>query len=145
MVEKPEWPFMVFAEMVPEAERLNDPHTPADEKERIEFRVEDDIEVVTKFADRNTQKGRHKLDIGQRDRVMGDLRRDARGKPVRGEPRRLHEAHGVPLAKVRKWIEQTLKSPRRGSESFPHDWRTVVYGQMLRREQSRIARQKYKR
>jgi len=142
MAEKPEYPFMVFAESLPDAESLSDPNISASEKERIDFRVDDTIQLVKDFADRNTQKGRHAANHAERDRVMGDLRRDARGKPKRGEPSRLAEAHGVRVIKVRKWIAQILKSAPKGSEAVPDDWRTVYYGQMLRRQRSEAAKKR---
>jgi hypothetical protein len=143
MAEKPEYPtFMVFAEQVPEAARLHDPNTPADEKERIRSEVNALVDVVRDIADRNTQKGRNKAALDLRESVMADLRVDARGKPIQGEPSRLHEAHGVPVIKIRKWIAQRRKSPRMGAEAVPDDWRTVVYGQMLRRQRSEAAKKR---
>jgi hypothetical protein len=137
-------PWMVFAEQVPEAARLHDPSISADERDRIRRGVRDSIDVVKEFADRNTQRGRHAADHAKRERVMAGLRVDARGKPKRGEPSRLAAAHGVPVIKIRKWIEQLRKTPRKGSESVQDDWRTVVYGKMLRHERSMAGRQRTK-
>jgi hypothetical protein len=141
---KPTWPFMVFAESLPEAARLHDPNTPADEKDRIRRDVNASIDVVKEFAERNTQKGRNAAELAARARVMGDLQVDARGKPKRGEPSRLAAVHNIPVVKVRKWIEQLRKPPRGGAESVPDDWRAVYYGKMLSRERSAIGRQRNK-
>jgi hypothetical protein len=142
MIEKPEWPWMVFAEAVPDAARLHDPNVSGDEKDRIRREVRSLVEVVRDIADRNTQKGRHAANHAQRERVLRDLRVDARGKPMRGEPSRLAEAHGVPLVKVRKWIEQSRKPSPKGRDAIPYDWRTVYYGQALRRQRSDAAKKR---
>jgi len=95
-------------------------------------------------ADRNTQKGRHEKNHVTRKRVMDDLKRNARGRPLRGEPSRLARDHGVPVIKVRKWIEQ-LKNAPLGSEAIPNDWRTVYYGHALRLQRSSAAQRSTKR
>jgi hypothetical protein len=136
MNAKVPYPFMTFAEQVPEAAQLLDPTTSADEKELILWKIEDDIEIVRSIADRDTQRDRHAANHAERTRVMNDLRLDARGKPERGEPSRLAAAHGVRVAKIRKWVEQLRQATPKGAEAVADDWRTVCYGQMLRKQRS---------
>ncbi len=140
----PQYPFMVFAESLPEATRLADSNTPLAERAQILREVNAVVDVVKSVVDRNTQQGRHEKSHAARKRVMDDLRRDARGRPLRGEPSRLARDHGVPVVKVRKWIEQ-LKNAPLGSEAIPSDWRTVYYGKALRFQRSTAARRSKKR
>jgi hypothetical protein len=137
---KPEWPFMVFAESLPQAGRLADPNTPADERDTIRREINAVMDMVKDVADRNTQRGRHEKDYEKRARVMADLKRNALGKPLRGEPARVAELHGVRVIQVRKWIEQLKKAPRKGSAAIQGDWRTIYYGQALRHQRSVAAR-----
>jgi hypothetical protein len=138
-VSKVQYPFLVFGESVPEAALLADPKTPADEKERLRFKVDEDIRAARRVANRDTQRGRHRENHERRDAVMQGLVRDKRGKPMRGEPRRLAKLHNLPVIKVRKWIEQ-LRVEHPGASAVRDDWRTVVYGRMLRHQHREVAR-----
>jgi len=131
------WPFMVFCEAIPEAQQLANPNTPTEERERILRELKDTIDVVKAVADGDTQPGRHRANRERRNSIIRDLRVDAHGKPLWGEPRRLALKHKVPLAQVRKWIAQ-VQHPRKGSEAIPDDWRSVYVGQRLR-YQKRLA------
>jgi hypothetical protein len=132
------YPFMVFAEAVPQAARLADAKTTPDERAMILREVRDTIDIVKSVVDRNTQSGRHKKNHERRDRIMAKLRRDEHGAPVRGETKRLARRYGVSTRTVEKWIAQLRRAPARGSEAVPDDWRTVYVGEGLR-HQYRVA------
>jgi hypothetical protein len=136
---------MVFAEALPQPARLADPNTPAAEKDLIRREVNALVETVKSVADRNTQQDRHEKHHEKRARVMADLKVDARGKPMRGEPKRLADVHDVRVAQVRKWVEQLKAAPSKGSQAIPDDWRTVYYGQALRHQRSSAASRLKKR
>lgn len=138
-------PFMVFRGSLPEVEVLLDPNATPEEKARARMARNDSIDVVKSFAERNTQRGRHKEDHAKRDLIMAGLKRDAHGKPVRGEPARLATLHNVSRRTVEKWIEQLSKSPTRSAEAVRADSRAVYYGKMLRHQSSVAGRQRKKR
>lgn len=142
-MSKTPFPFMVFSESLPEAQRLHDPNTSTEEKERIRWKLEDTLDLVKSVADRNTQSGRHKDNYKKREQVLKELRRDKRGKPLRGEPGRLASLHKISRRTVEKWIIQVSKAPK-GPVVVGDDWQTVYYGQMLRHQNSLAARKKRK-
>jgi hypothetical protein len=130
---KIEYPtFGVFAEAVPDAARLADPSTPARERLRIEERANWAVGAARDAADRNTQLRRHAENHERRAKVMQGLRRDANGKPLRGEPKRLAGANpGVTVRQIQKWIEQLRQPALSGGEVLPDDWSTVYYGEAV--------------
>jgi hypothetical protein len=124
-VAKIESPWMVFAEQVPEAQRLNDPKTPPEEKAEIRRAINSSIDIAQSITEhRAAQPARHAENHAERDRVMADW---VRGRA--GERKRLSELHGVPKTRIKKWMEQLRKPP--AAELPADDWRTVAYGQML--------------
>ncbi|HEX4050504.1 MAG TPA: hypothetical protein VHY19_06480 [Steroidobacteraceae bacterium] len=143
MASKLPWPFMVFREQVPELAPLADPKTSPEERERILREVKAAQEVVQRDADRNTQRARHADSHERRAKVIADLRRDANGKPLRGEPKRLAAEHHVDVAQVRKWIEQLRRSPP-GSLQGLTSVQAYAYGQMIRNRNRAAARRKPK-
>jgi hypothetical protein len=151
MPKKPPFPFMVFHEAfdLPDGRNritlLNDPNTPADVKDAIRRDFKASLETAEQMAKRDTQRARHAKNHELRDRVMADLRRDLRGRPLRGEPKRVAALHDVPVLRVRKWIEQLRGKPLPPSSSARQkrglaDWRTVYYGEALRAQNRSAAR-----
>lgn len=147
--QKVDFPFMVFHEAfnLPDGsnriDRLHDPKTPAEERDEIRRDFKTSLETVEQIENRNTQTERHAANHQLRDRVMAGLQVDACGKPKRGEPKRLADLHGLPIRKVRKWIEQlrnksAISPSTWRSEWDTADWQTVYYGEALR-EQNRVA------
>ncbi len=137
--------FMVFAEAVPDAARLADSKTPPNERARIRDRVNWAMDAARSAADRNTQQLRHAPAIRLRNSVMRDLRCDARGKPLRGEPQRLADKNpGVTVHRIQKWIEQ-LRRQRAGGIALPDDWRTVYYGEAVLNQTREAGRRRHKK
>lgn len=139
------YPFIVFRGSLPEVERLHDSNASPDEKDRARKEVNALIELAKAIADRNTQRSRHKDNHDLRDGIMAGLRRDARGKPVRGEPKRLASIHDVSPRTIQKWIEQLSKPPAKGADAVLADQRTVYYAKMLRHQNSLAGSQRKKR
>lgn len=148
-------PFMVFHEAfdLPDGRNrvdlLNDPNAPAADRDAVRADFHTSVEVARDIAQRNTQQARHEKNHAKRDRVLADMKRDARGGPARGEPKRLADLHGVSLTRVRKWIEQdragkptTPTSPRLQWETT--DWQTIYHGEALRAQQRRAGRARKK-
>jgi hypothetical protein len=141
--------FMVFREAfnLPDGRNritlMNDPNTPTDVRDKIRQDFNDSVDVVKEVADRNTQRGRHAANHATRERVMAGLQID-RGKPKRGEPSRLAALHGVPVNKVRKWVEQLRTAPRSGSAAIRLTWLTVYQGESLRHRNRLAGRQRKK-
>lgn len=137
MPKKPQFPFMVFAESVPDATRLHAPSTMADERELILAKVDDAVEVVKSIATGNRRGARHRDSHHKRDRIM----RDAKYVPgKRGEPKRIASKYGVSPRTVEKWIAQ-LRAPEIDP---PADWRTVYHGRALRNYQRELAQKRWK-
>jgi hypothetical protein len=156
MSKKPQFPFMVFHEAfdLPDGRNritlLNDPNTSADVKDAIRRDFKASLETAEQMAKRDTQRARHARNHDLRDRVMADVRRDSRGRPLRGEPKRVAALHDVPVLRVRKWIEQLRGKPLTPSSLSRYrwgsaDWRTVYYGEALRAQNRVAARHPKKR
>ena len=135
---KPDFPFMVFSEAfdLPDGRNacgvLNDPNTPQEERDALRRGFNDDEEIAFATARRDTQEARHAENHRERDMIMADLRRDADGKPVRHEPKRLAGKYNVAEKKIRKWIEQLAGKTSFEPPAFGSDWRIVYHGQALR-------------
>ena len=136
--KKPDWPFMVFRESLDgKPEALNDPNTPADERDRIRADINTFAGDRCRDRRRDTQQLRHAEDHQKRDQVMVDW---VHGKP--GERRRLakrameltgEKDKAKAERRVKKWMEQLRKpSGPSPSETAPDDWRTVYHGEALR-------------
>lgn len=131
---KVRYPFMVFAESLPEAKVLNDPKTPAEVRDKIRRGINTSLDIAAKVpAARKQQERRHAANREKRDRIMADW---VPGR--RGERRRLAKLHGVSDIQIKKWMEQLRKAAPTPRESAPRDWRAVYYGKQLQ-HQYRIA------
>lgn len=137
--KKPRYPFMVFrgAIKLPDDRDpytvLHDPNASTEDKDAVRRWLNAKRDVAVSTAERDTQKERHKKDHDRRNNVLAELKIDEEtGRPMRGEPRRLADKHGVPLATVQGWIEQRDAELRRARpKGYPTGSRAVYHGLAL--------------